>query len=70
MVNYDIIKFRMSLTLHKNFFLDFLSIKLIVKQVAKSDFLKLNEFAEGAMIARNISQAADIRHQRKALLLR
>jgi len=36
--------------------------------VAKSDWLKLDEFAEGAMIARNVSKAADIKHRRKSLL--
>ena len=42
----------------------------IMMQVAKSDWIKFNEFAEGAMIARNISKASDIKHQRKVLLAR
>ena len=48
----------------------FLIFHSFFQKVAKSDWIKLNEFAEGAMIARNISNAADIKHQRKALLLR
>ena len=39
-------------------------------QVAKSDYQKFNEFAEGAMIARNIAKATEIKIQRRSLLHR
>merc|ERR1712043_159580 len=44
--------------------------EMIMVPVAKSDWLKLNEFAEGAMIARNVSKASEIKHQRKVLLVK
>merc|ERR1712150_77085 len=44
--------------------------EMVLVPVAKADFQKFNEFAEGAMIARNISKASDIKYQRKLLLVR
>jgi len=44
--------------------------EMIMVPVAKADWIKLNEFAEGAMIARNVAKASEIKHQRKKLLLK
>ena len=48
----------------------FLIFHSFFQKVAKSDWIKLNEFAEGAMIARNVAKASEIKHQRKKLLLK
>jgi len=44
--------------------------EMILVPVAKSDYQKFNEFAEGAMIARNIAKATEIKIQRRSLLHR
>jgi len=44
--------------------------EMIMVPVAKADWIKMKEFAEGAMIARNVAKASEIKHQRKKLLLK
>lgn len=41
---------------------------LLLFQVAKADFEKINEFAEAAVIMRNLDKAHQIKDQRKKLL--